>query len=240
MQGTFYGVGVGPGDPDLITLKAVKILREVDVVIAPRTEKKESSIALFIASSFIREDAHILELVFPMVFDPDLLAAAWEQNKNVIMSFLSEGRNVAFLTLGDPMLYSTYFYIYRLLEGKGIKIETVPGVTSFCAAASRLGLPLAEGNDVLSIVPATLAEEKIEKVLSCSDSIVLMRVYKNYDQIVGQLNRCGLSEDAVMISRCGFADEEITNNLNDNGDKKPNYLSTILTRKPLTGSGNND
>jgi len=240
MQGTFYGVGVGPGDPDLITLKAVKILREADVVIAPRTEKKESSTALFIARSFIRQDVHVLELVFPMVFDPDILAAAWEHNKNVIISFLSEGKNVAFLTLGDPMLYSTYFYIYRLLEGKGLKIETVPGVTSFCAAASRLGLPLAEGNDVLSIVPATLAEEKIEKVLSCSDSLVLMRVYKNYDQIVGQLNKCGLSENAVMVSRCGFVDEEITCNLNDGGDKKPNYLSTILARKRSAGSGNND
>ncbi|ACV61474.1 precorrin-2 C20-methyltransferase [Desulfofarcimen acetoxidans DSM 771] len=231
MQGTFYGVGVGPGEPELITLKAVKILREADVVIAPRTEKKKGSTALFIARSFIRQDAHILELVFPMVFDPDVLAAAWEHNKNIIISFLNEGKNVAFLTLGDPMLYSTYFYIFKLLNGKGLKIETIPGVPSFCAAASRLGIPLAEDNDVLSIVPATLADEKIEKVLSCSDSIVMMRVYKNYDQIVGHLNRHGLSEKAVMISRCGFADEEITCNLNGSKDKKPNYLSTILARK---------
>lgn len=240
MQGTFYGVGVGPGDPGLITLKAAKILREADVVIAPRAEKRESSTALFIARSFIRQDAQVLELVFPMVFDPDHLAAAWDHNKNVIMSFLSEGKNVAFITLGDPMLYSTYFYIYRLLEGKGIKIETVPGVTSFCAAASRLGLPLAEGNEVLSIVPATLAEEKIEKVLSCSDSLVLMRVYKNYGQIVGQLNRCGLSENAVMVSRCGFTDEEIIYNLGNSRDKKPNYLSTILSRKKAAGSDSYD
>jgi precorrin-2/cobalt-factor-2 C20-methyltransferase len=238
MQGTLYGVGVGPGDPDLITLKAVKILREADVVIAPRTEKKQGSTALSIARSFIRQEAQVLELVFPMVFDQGHLAAAWEQNKNVILSFLNEGKNVAFLTLGDPMLYSTYYYMYRLLEGKGLNIETVPGVTSFCAAASRLGLPLAEGNDILSIVPANLPEEKIEKVLSCSDSIVLMRVYKNYGRTVSQLKESRLSEHAVMISRCGFAEEEVVYNLNDGGDRKPNYLSTILARKRSSGSNN--
>jgi len=240
MQGTFYGVGVGPGDPDLITLKAVKILGEVDAVIAPRTEKKESSTAFFIVRSFIRPDAQVLELVFPMIFEPELLAAAWEHNKDIIVSLLNEGKNVAFLTLGDPMLYSTYYYVYRLLREKGLKIETVPGVTSFCAAAGRLGLPLAEGNDVLSIVPATLAEEKIEQVLSCSDSLVLMKVYKNYNQIVGQLNRRGLAENAAMVSRCGFADEEIIYGLNGGGDKKPNYLSTILVRKGTAGRDSDD
>lgn len=240
MQGTFYGIGVGPGDPDLITLKAVKILREADVVIAPRTEKKQGSTALFISRPFIRQDAQVLELVFPMVFDQGHLAAAWDHNKNVILSFLNQGKNVAFLTLGDPMLYSTYIYIYRLLERNGLKIETVPGITSFCAAASRLGFPLAEGNDVLSIVPATLEEEKIEKVLSCTDNLVLMKVYKNYDQIVGQLKKSGLAGNAVMVSRCGFVDEEIIYNLDGGGDKKPNYLSTILARKRAAGSGNND
>lgn len=240
MQGTFYGVGVGPGDPELITLKAVKVLREAEVIIAPRAEKKQGSIALFIARSFIRPEARVLELVFPMVFEQDHLTAAWEQNKDIILSFLDEGKNVVFLTLGDPMLYSTYFYIYRLLAGKGLKIETIPGVTSFCASASRLGLPLAEGDEVLSIVPATLPEEKMEKVLSYSDSIVLMRVYKNYRRIAGQLKRSGLSGNAVMISRCGFADEEIIYNLIEGENRKFNYLSTILARKRPPGSGNND
>lgn len=148
-------------------------------VIAPRTEKRRSSNALSIARSFIHQDAQVLELVFPMVFGEGSLAVAWEQNKNTILSFLNEGKNVAFLTLGDPMLYSTYIYVYRLLAGSGLTIETVPGITSFCATASRLGFPLAEGNDVLSIVPATLSEEKIEKLLSCTDNLVLMKVYKN-------------------------------------------------------------
>lgn len=175
-----------------------------------------------------------------MILERGSLSVAWEHNKNVILSFLNEGKNVAYLTLGDPMLYSTYIYVYRLLEGKGLKIETVPGITSFCAAASRLGFPLAEGNDVLSIVPATLEEEKIDKVLSYTDNLVLMKVYKNYDQIICHLKKFGLTGNAVMVSRCGFADEEIIYNLDDSGDKKPNYLSTILARKQVAGSCNND
>ena len=240
MQGTFYGIGVGPGDPELITIKAVKILREVDVIIAPRTEKKQSSSALFIARSFIRQDAQVLELVFPMVFEQGSLAVAWEHNKNIILSFLNEGKNVAFLTLGDPMIYSTYIYVYRLLEGNGLKIETIPGVTSFCAAASRLGFPLAEGNDILSIVPATLDEENLEKMLSCTDNLVLMKVYKNYEQIIRQLKKSSLADHAVMVSRCGFKDEEIIYNLNQSEDKKPNYLSTILARKRTAGSAKSE
>ncbi|NLI12550.1 MAG: precorrin-2 C(20)-methyltransferase [Peptococcaceae bacterium] len=240
MQGTFYGIGVGPGDPELITLKAVKILREVDVIIAPRTEKKQNSSALSIASSFIRQDTQVLELVFPMVFEQGSLSVAWEHNKNIILSFLNEGKNVAFLTLGDPMIYSTYIYVYRLLEGNGLKIETIPGVTSFCAAASRLGFPLAEGNDILSIVPATLEEEKIEKALSYTDNLVLLKVYKNFEQIIAQLKKSSLADNAAMVSRCGFKDEEIIYNLNYSEDKKPNYLSTILARKRASGSAGND
>lgn len=235
MKGVFYGIGVGPGDPDLLTLKAVNVLRNVDVIIAPRTEKKESSTALSIAGNYIREDAEILELAFPMVLDRSFLTDAWEQNKSVILDLLHEGKNVAFLTLGDPMLYSTYIYIYRLLEGNGITIETVPGITSFCAAASRLNFPLAEGNDILSIIPATLEEEKISTALSYSDNLVLMKVYKNYEQVVSQLKEHGLDGEAVMVSRCGFEDEEITYSLEDREGKMPNYLSTILAKKRSNG-----
>ncbi|TEB17401.1 Cobalt-precorrin-2 C(20)-methyltransferase [Pelotomaculum sp. FP] len=235
MKGVFYGIGVGPGDPDLLTLKAVKLLQNVDVIIAPRTEKKEGSIALSIAGNYIREDTRILELAFPMVFDRSFLTEAWEQNKTVILDLLQEGKNVAFLTLGDPMLYSTYIYIYRLLEGNGITIETVPGITSFCAAASRLNFPLAEGNDILSIVPAILEEDKIATALSYSDNLVLMKVYKNYEQVAGQLKKHGFDGETVMISRCGFEDEEITYTLEGRECKMPNYLSTILAKKRSNG-----
>lgn len=235
MRGTLYGIGVGPGDPELLTLKAAKVLKGVDVVIAPRTQKKEKSTALSIAAPHLKEDIEILELIFPMVYDDNQLNEAWTNNVEVILALLDQGKQVAFLTLGDPMLYSTYMYIYRLLTKYKINIQTIPGITSFCAAGSRLGFPLAEGNDILTIIPATCDSEKLSQALAISDNVVLMKVYKNTDQVLEQLQAKDLAEHAVMVSKCGLPDETIHYNINDACGLKPTYLSTILARKRPTG-----
>ncbi|NPV90731.1 MAG: precorrin-2 C(20)-methyltransferase [Firmicutes bacterium] len=239
-KGKFYGVGVGPGDPELITLKAVRILREAEVIVAPRTEKKDESTALSIARPYIGPDAVVLELVFPMVFDESDLAGAWEKNRNTIRLLLEAGKNVAFLTLGDPMLYSTYIHVYRLLKQSDVEIEAVPGVTSFCAAASRAGFPLADGNEVLSIVPATSDYQKLESVFKYSDNLVLMKVYKNHRQVVAQMKEFGLNENAVMISRCGLDGEDVIYNLDNVGERKPDYLTTVLAKKKAEEVFGND
>lgn len=232
MAGIFYGVGVGPGDPSLLTLKAINVINEADVIIAPKTEKKEDSVALTIAKPFLKKDADIVKLVFPMVSDSDTLLEAWDSNKEIILELLKEGKKVAFLTLGDPMFYSTYIYVYRLLENCGYPIETIPGVTAFCAIGSRLGYPLVEGDDVLSIIPATMEDDKLDKVLASSDNIVLMKVYKNFPQVLKRLKQHGLAEHAVMISRCGLEDEQAIHNLQDiDENHNLNYLSTIISRR---------
>ena len=234
MTGVFHGVGVGPGDPELLTLKAINAIKDADVIIAPRTEKKEESTALSIARPYIQAKTEILDLVFPMVYNAKTLSDAWESNKNVIMNLLDKGKKVVFLTLGDPMLYSTYMYVYRLLlkaNDKGHEIITVPGINAFCAISSRLGVPLAEGNDILSIVPATIDEAALDKVLATSDSIVLMKVYKNYEQVVAKLHKFNLAENAVMVSKCGLEGEEIVRDFTSAGSEKVNYLSTILTKR---------
>lgn len=231
MAGIFYGVGVGPGDPELLTLKAVAVIKAADVIIAPKTEKKEDSVALSIARPFLKNDVKIVKLVFPMVFNADALSEAWEKNKSVILELLAAGKKVVFLTLGDPMFYSTYIYVFRLLENCGYPIETIPGVPAFCAIGSKLGYPVVEGDDVLSIVPATIAEEKLDRVLAMTDNVVLMKVYKNAGQVISRLQRHGLADRAVMVSRCGLDDEKVVHNLQDVGDQKLNYLSTILARR---------
>ncbi|MDD4601345.1 Cobalt-precorrin-2 C(20)-methyltransferase [bioreactor metagenome] len=232
MAGIFYGVGVGPGDPSLLTLKAINVINEADVIIAPKTEKKEDSLALTIAKPFLKKDVDVVKLVFPMVSDSETLSEAWDANKGIILDLLKKGKNVVFLTLGDPMFYSTYIYVYRLLENCGYPIETIPGVTAFCAIGSRLGYPLVEGDDVLSIIPATMEDAKLDKVLAASDNIVLMKVYKNFPQLLEKLEQHGLAEHAVMTSRCGLGDEQVVDNFN-NIDKgyQPNYLSTIVSRR---------
>lgn len=235
MKGTLYGIGIGPGDPELITLKAVNILKKIDVVIAPRTQKNEKSTALNIAMPHLRQNTEILELVFPMVYDENQLNEAWLDGKNTILNLLEQGKQVAFLTLGDPMLYSTYIYIFRLLAPHRVDIQTIPGITSFCAAGSRLGYPLAEGNDIVSIIPATCGQDKLARALDYSDSVVLMKVYRNINEVVDQLKSHHLSEQAVMISKCGHPDETIHYQIDRSADLKPVYLSTILAKKRPEG-----
>jgi precorrin-2/cobalt-factor-2 C20-methyltransferase len=231
MTGVFYGVGVGPGDPELLTLKAVNVIRKADVIIAPKTEKKEDSTALSIARPHLHENVTILELVFPMVNDTQILTEAWEHNKNAILALLKEGKKVVFLTLGDPMFYSTYIYVFNLLADCGYPVETVPGITAFCAIGSKMGYPLVEGNNVLSVIPCTIEEERLDEVLKTSDNLVLMKVYKNYTQILEKLEKYGLMDNAIMVSKCGLEDETVVHELKEAGLQKVNYLSTILTRR---------
>lgn len=231
MAGTFYGIGVGPGDPELLTMKAIKAIENADVLIAPKTEKKDGSVALSIAKPYLKKDIEIVYQVFPMVVNFET-TDAWQKNKEEILALLQAGKNVAFLTLGDPMFYSTYIYVYRLLATeKDVNIETIPGIPAFCAIGSKLGYPLVEGNDIISIIPATADKETIDKALAVSNNVVMMKVYKNYPEIVDVLTDNGMIDNAVLVSRCGLPDEEIITDLSAQKDKKLNYLSTILTRR---------
>ena len=231
MSGTFYGIGVGPGDPELLTMKAIHAIEKVDVLIAPKTEKKDGSVALSIAKPYLKKDIEIVYQVFPMVkgFADD--TQAWENNKKEILALLEAGRNVAFLTLGDPMFYSTYIYVYRLLEHEDIEIVTIPGVPAFVAIASQMGYPIVEGDDVLAVIPATAEPDKIQRALAAADNVVLMKVYKNFSDVAHQLAAHGMADKAVLVSRAGLSEERVINDVMAHADEKLNYLSTILTRR---------
>lgn len=231
MSGIFYGIGVGPGDPELLTVKAIHAIEKVDVLIAPKTEKKDGSVALSIARPYLKKDVEIVYQVFPMVKGfAENNTAAWEENKREILELLKAGKNVAFLTLGDPMFYSTYIYVYRLLEHEDITIETIPGVPAFAAIASLVGQPIVEGDDILAIIPATAALEKVNNALKVADNAVLMKVYKNHTEIIDMLSANNMADEAVLVSRAGLDDERIVRDVVKNKEEKLNYLSTILTR----------
>jgi len=229
--GKFTGIGIGPGDPELLTLKAVHALAEADVVIAPRTEKRSDSIALSIARPHMRGDSEVLELVFPMVYHAGELSDAWLENRNIIQGRLDAGQNVVFLTLGDPMFYSTYIYVFELLTNCGHPIETIPGVTAFCAIASHHGTPIVEGDDVLSVVPATISPEKLDQVLAVSDRLVLMKISRNFNDLRDRLQHHGFAESALMVSKCGHAEEVVHEDLMTIDPADVTYLSTILARR---------
>lgn len=232
MSGIFYGIGVGPGDPELLTVKAIKAIENVDVLIAPKTEKKEGSVALTVAKPYLKKDVEIVYQVFPMVKGfAENSTEAWEANKQEILALLQAGKNVAFLTIGDPMFYSTYIYIYRLLEHEDVEIKTIPGIPAFAAIGSQLGYPIVEGDDVLTIIPATASPEKVEKAMQAADNVVLMKVYKNFEEMADLLAKNDMAEQAVLVSRAGLDDEKIIYNVVAHKKDKLNYLSTILTRK---------
>lgn len=230
-QGTFYGIGVGPGDPDLLTVKAIKAIKETDFLIAPKTEKKEGSVALSIAQPYLKSDVKIIYQVFPMVKDFAESPEVFIENKNEIMSILNQGKNVAFLTIGDPMFYSTYIYIFKLLSEENVKIETIPGVPAFLAIASSIGKPVAYGNDILTIIPATAQMNEIDAALENANTTVLMKVYKNFEEVVNTLENHNMAQQSVLVSRCGLPDEKIINDISKYKHEKLNYLSTIITRK---------
>ena len=230
-QGIFYGVGVGPGDPELLTVKAINTIKNSDIIIAPKTEKKDDSLALSIAKPYLNENTEVICQTFPMIKNFEDSPSVFEEIKNNILSFLNAGKNVTFLTLGDPMFYSTYVYIFRLLKDMNVKIVTVPGVPSFLAISSYINKPLVYGDDILTVIPATADSKKILDALNCSDVAVLMKVYKNFDAIVDMLKTKDMTEKSVLVSRCGLNDEKIITNIEEHKSEKINYLSTILTRR---------
>ena len=129
------------------------------------------------------------------------------------------------------MFYSTYIYIYRLLEHEDIEIQTIPGIPAFAAIGSLMGYPIVEGDDVLSIVPATASLDKLEKAVQSADNVVLMKVYKNFDEVTDILVKNDMAKQAILVSRAGLPDEKIIDNIEAHQGEKLNYLSTSLTRK---------
>lgn len=230
--GTFYGIGVGPGDPDLLTVKAIRALKTIDVLIAPKTEKKSDSVALSIAEPHLKAGVEIIYRTFPMVKDFAAETEVFESHRDEIVRLVRGGLNVGFATLGDPMFYSTYIYIFRLLKNSGVPVVTIPGVPAFLAIAAQIGRPVAFGNDILAIIPATAELDAVKNFLAHADAAVLMKVYKNFPEIVDALQSTALIDDAVLVSRAGLDDEKIIADIAAHRDEHLNYLSTILTRRP--------
>ncbi|WHE07738.1 precorrin-2 C(20)-methyltransferase [Thermoanaerobacterium thermosaccharolyticum] len=218
-----YGIGVGPGEESFITLKAVKILQKVDVVIAP-SSKGEGSIAYEIAKPYIKGGVVFIE--FPMTYSKEDLKAKWEENVKKIKAFLDDGKDVAFITIGDPMIYSTYIYILKGIEG--YEAETIPGISSYSAAASRLNIPIAEGNETFAVVPSGDILE-ISKALDMFDNVVLMKISRRYEEIVNLLKEKNFK--GYLVIKCGHQDEEISYDLDKYIGKKIDYLSLIIAKK---------
>lgn len=231
--GTLYGIGVGPGDPDLITLKAVNTLKGVDVVFAAASTTNSHSLAEKIVTPHIKNGVTIKRLNFPMTRDKDVLEAAWRQNAELVINTLKKGQDAALITLGDPLTYSTFGYVMRLIKASGpeIPIKIIPGITSYQAGSASAGLTLAEGEESFTVVSGALGPDNLKKVIGSTDTVVMLKVYRNYKEIFETLHELDLADRSVLISKCGLDGEEVFLDIDDRPDTIPPYLSLLLIKK---------
>lgn len=235
VKGKLYGIGVGPGSPDLLTLKAADLLRKVPVIFVPVKADGDSSSAMKIISPFLAlcNGQEIRELIFPMTRSFQYLEKGWKLAAEEVLAVLGEGKDAAFITLGDSVLYSTYTYLLDALMklDPELAVETIPGVTSFSAAAALLNQALACGQESLAVVPAIRGMEYIKDVLGSIDNVVLLKVASLLDDVLDLLKELGRLDDAVFISRCGMPGQVILDNLALPVEIPRDYFSLILVRK---------
>jgi precorrin-2/cobalt-factor-2 C20-methyltransferase len=238
MAGTLYVIGIGPGDPELLTLKAARILGEVGAICVPRGKEEGASLALSIVRKAVGiEGKEIVEAFFPMkkadkAADGRELDARWDEIVAAMLGRLEKGVDMAFITLGDPALYSTFFYLHeRLINASpGLRIEIIPGVSSINASASRARIALGLGEERIAILPAGNLDS-LSVVLEQFDTVVLMKVYKVFDRIVATLADLDLLGQAVYVSRLGMADELVSTDLAGLKMRDLDYFSLVIVKK---------
>ena len=229
---TFYGVGVGPGDPELLTLKARRILQEVPVAAVPKGCGKRSY-AYSVVQEFLDEQRQeILELTFSMSKTEEIQRPYWQTALEEIGKRLAQRKDVAFLTEGDPFFYSTFIPLYRLMRQHypEVGVEVVPGVTSIAAVAGAAGFPLARAEERVAIVPAAAVLSELPAILTAFDTVALMKVSSVLDEVIDVLTAMGLKERACLVEKCTTAEERVIHDLDSVRGQKLHYFSTLLIR----------
>ncbi len=227
MTGTLYGVGVGPGDPDLLTVKAVRLLGRVPVIAYPASLAGES-LARSIAAPYLAPTVD--EIALHMAFDPERRAdEAYDGGSAVVAAHLQAGRDVAVLCEGDPFFFGSFIYVFARLHGR-FPVEVVPGVSSVMACAALAGQPLAARNDALVVVPAPRPEEDIERLVAGAESAVIMKLGRHLPKVARVLDRLGLIGQAVCVERAGQPGQRIRP-LGEALDGPAAYFAMVLVHR---------
>ena len=226
MSGILYGLGVGPGDPELLTLKAYKILNQADVIFCPEKKKGAGSFAFDIIKEHIKDSkAQIVNLEYPMHYKGDELKKMWEENGRLISEYLKGDKTGAFITLGDPSVYSTFMYTLPYIEAFGTETEVVPGIPSFCAVSAKLGDSLVDRSEQLHVIPSTY---DIEDGLKLPGTKVLMKAASKMPIVKETLKRNNLK--GAMIENCGMPEEHIYHGVDEIPDQA-SYYSIIVVKE---------
>ncbi len=230
---TIYAVGVGPGDPELLTRKAERILRSADVILAPVSNPSDSSVALDIIREFVDENRQeIIVHQFPMTSDRSRLIPAWQEAAALIATHAEAGRSVAFITIGDPLFYSTFIYLLRILRERWphLTVEIVPGISSINAAAASAALPLVEGDEKMVVIPATAGIEQIKAALETYETVVLLKVKPLFAEILDLLRSTGREQRTVFVERVGSPRQKVLTDFGEIAAHTPDYLSLMIIK----------
>ncbi|MCC8139732.1 MAG: precorrin-2 C(20)-methyltransferase [Lachnospiraceae bacterium] len=230
MAGKIYGIGVGPGDPELLTLKAKKILDAADVIAVPVKEAGEYSTALEIIRPVVDlSGKEIVEVVFRMLRDEEerkkCRAAACEQ----LADLLRGGKDIAMITLGDVSVYSTYMYVNNYLAEAGFETEIIPGIPSFCSGAAKAQLALMEGNEGLAIVPSAKENLLVDAVLDHFENIVVMKAGGSIEKLIEKLKARGILLTAATVLSCVGMENEYIGPLDP--EREYSYFTTVIIKK---------
>ncbi|MDR0318704.1 MAG: precorrin-2 C(20)-methyltransferase [Nitrososphaerota archaeon] len=241
MAGKFIGIGVGPGDPELITLKAVKALRTADIICIPKADVDKPSLAVTMIKPVLDDrkvKPEMLELIFPMTKDDVSNQELWDKNAAVIAQKVNSGKSVVFITLGDPMFYSTFIYLYQSLQMgyPNVELEIIPGISAFNACATSAKIPLAEKDELVTVIPSDLNEKLVEEAAKYSENLVFIKCAYRLKELIPTLKRSGFKENSTVaiIRRCSLPNETVTvGRLCDmlNWDISKDYFTIAIVKK---------
>jgi precorrin-2/cobalt-factor-2 C20-methyltransferase len=234
-----FCVGCGPGDPELLTVRAVNLIKNAEVIFAPTAREGKPSIALSVVEQYIDRPTKTVSLVFPMVKDRESLRDYWKRNTDEIASAVRSGKKVVYLTVGDPALYSTWIYIHRELKKshRDIEVEIVPGVASMFAIAARAKISLAEGDETVAVVPACYDMERVKKTANACDTMIFLKDGRYFDSVIEMLAQAGFSDNANIAIAQDISEEgeilEMKRLSELRGKKGPTekYFSIMVAKK---------
>jgi len=232
LTGKFYGIGVGPGDPELVTLKAQKILSRVDILCVPKSRMEKESLAMSVVTAVADREHNLLELEFPMSMDREVLEQSWHNAGRQVAAKLIAGLDVAFITIGDPTLYSTFGYLLRFIKDNypQVPVEIVPGVSSITACPAALLEPLVEGDEKLAVIPAAYNLDDLKNIIDVFDTVVLMKVNRRLPELMQFLKQYD-HVNTFFVSRCGYPDQFTTAKPETVLEQELHYMSLLVVKR---------
>lgn len=240
LNSVLYCIGCGPGDPELVTIKAINLIKNADIIFTPTARENKPSVALSIVEKYVSKGTEVRQLIFPMTKDVTKLKESWKNNANEISEAVRIGKKAVYLTVGDPSLYSTWIYIHKEIQTnhKDVEVEIVPGITSIFSFSAELKTPVGEGEEIIGIIPACYNLDRLKTAAECCDTLVFLKDGRYFNSVIDVLLESSFPDDSdVFIAQDVSTNAEslqrrklidIARNKNENNDK---YFSIMIAKK---------